>query len=874
MIEYQIRYKDTQRASGDEDNQIKGISITDLGTYGLARDPVTTNVQMGFGSSSVIISANDTVSTYDELVAFFTGSSGRKIRITGGSTDGDYTIIDEPIFTAPVLEPVFIHGNITFHIDAAPVPGTPAVDGIQIEDITTPDIVQLQGSGSPDTLQVIDNDENKFATIKAKQLTIQFIATASVDINTFAKGEDNKWYVESWTNTRDNIDFKGFLITDDLQQPFLPVQGNIVVTLLATDRLGTLKAVQLSDNNKIPPLGKYKISQFLSWILKKTGMSLPIYVVNNIKLGSGSFTTDVQFDLSDVRNVGMNDNITSQRFFYPGQRVRITGSAGNDGTYTVLFSVLFGIRLIYFDATFSAETTPNVTFEDVSSDTHLYDTVYLDAKTFEGNEVGTTINCYDSLDVILRYNCSIELSKGSWWIYRIGEFEGTSVKVAHFEADGTFVDIQTKTYSKSIGRDETIKWIDASGLLRLRRPYSSIKLTFNFENPLELICNTAFLRGDFIENMSQVTEGDAVYDAKKYAVDDWVIGRYNQTSQDPASTTTVQAFTKVLSQNGYEKQRYLAMTASTDADPFAYLRSCPLRVNVNDKFSVSYDFKFSSGTADDNYPMVGIMLFGDNGHRYQWNHGVAPAGLWVDVTALLPDTTLISCALYPFTDNDSKLNFSSFATSVLPCPSAGLIYLYMQPAYVVGAFEAYYNNLNFTYIPFINGSYERYKAQYHQVSQAGSYNATLDDVVYMSDGISYLTKGSMFFFNGTSYFLTQIFYDSFKFPVPSGDDLKPYGEIQAQDVWTQFNREMRIFSGTLRGLDSDVQDSDDLPDGPDLIHQYLLTDSSESTNNKVFLMISCEQDRKSQFSQSTLIEVFDSVEGKTPGTHLFKYLTE
>lgn len=881
MIEYQIKYKDTQRSSGDEDNQIKGISITDLGTYGLAKDPVTTNVTMGFASSAVIINANDTVSTYDELVAFFTGANGRKIRVSGGSTDGDYTIISDPTFTAPVLTPFLIHGTVHFNIDSAPVPGTAAVDGVQFEDITTPDIVQLQGSGSPDVLQIIDNNEDKFTTIRAKQLTAQFIATSSVDVNTFVKGEDNKWYVESWTNTRDNIDFKGFLITDDLQQPFLPVEGNIVCTLLATDRLGTLKNVQLTDDSKVIPQGKWKISQYLSWMLKKTGMSLPIYVVNNIKPGSGSFTTDAQFDLSDVRNVGMNDNITSQRFFYPGQRVRITGSTSNDGTYTVLQNILFGIRLIYFDATFTAETTSNVVFEDVTSDTHLYDEVYLDAKSFEGSEVNTTINCYDGLDLILKDSCFIEQSKGSWWIYRVAEIEGISVKVAHFEADGTFVDIQTKTYSKSIGRTETIKWAEASQLQRFRRAYSHIKETYRYQFPIETVCNFDFSRGDFIANLSDVTIGVDVYNASSYAIECWNNTHSPFTPGQTTPSPSFQAYIKRLFQNGYEKQRFAVLPTTPSGTDF--LESQPIVITQGDKFSVSVDFAWSANAASGSVNLASIMyvtLKGDDDTNWflDVNDPAVKENKWISAGSGATWSPLNGVGMSWGAADVDETAFRTLSAAAAAAPVSGLLrFALISIGSVSGTLDdkdMYYNNFQFNYIPFINGSYQKYTGQTHTVSQVGNYNAIRENEVKMSDSPRNIFKGAMFFFNGTSYFLTKVFYDSFKFPTPTGDDLKPYGEIQSQDVWTQFNREFRIFSGTLRGLDSDVQDSDSLPDGPDLIHQYLLTDSNESTDNKVFLMISYEQDRKSQLTQSTLIEVFDSVEGKTPGDHVFKYLTE
>lgn len=879
MNEFRITYKDTQRASGDENNQIKGISIFD-------NPPLITSIVgsiVVISGTSLIIAPPPIVPTaslgdrtifWQTYVDFFT--VGKTINISGTpSSDGDYPIISITSTTAPAGladDP----GSLSIVIGGS-APGGLGLNDITFTDVSPVTVIPLQGSGSPDRLQIIDNNEDKFTTIRAKQLTIEFIATSSVDINTFAPGEDNRWYVTSWTNTTDNIDFKGYLITDDLQQPFLPVEGNIVVTLLATDRLGTLKDVPLTDDDKKTPQGKWRIAQFLNWMLKKTGMSLNLFVVNNIRHGSKTLTTNAIFQTDGGGNFQILTSATN--FFYTGMQVAVTGTAGNNITFTVKGSGLNVVQITLVNESVSTETVV-ATFTDLS-DGHFYDKIFLDAKTFEGESVGICTNCYDALDIILKDSCFIEQSKGNWWIHRVAEMEGTSVSVAHFDVDGAFVDIQTKTYSKSIGRNETIKWADASSLLRLRRAMGNIVETYKYTYPLETVCNFDFSRGDFISTLSDVVIGADTYNASSYAIECWTNTHSPFTPGQITPPPTFAAYVKRLFQNGYEKQRFIVLpTTSAGTD---FLESQPIIITQGDKFSVSVDFAWNENAASGSVNLASIMyvtLKGDDDTNWflDVNDPAVTENKWLSAGSGATWSPLNGIGMSWDAGDVDETAFRTLSAAAAAAPVSGqLRFALISIGSVSGSLDdkdMYYNNFQFNYIPFINGSYQKYTGQTHTVSQTGDYIAKRENEVKISDSPRNIFKGSMFFNNGTSYLLTQHFYDALKFPAPVDANLKPYGEIQSQDVWTQVNREMRIFSGTLRGIDSDVQDSDDLPDMFDLIHQYLLTDSNQSTDNKVFLMISYEQDRKSQLSQSTLIEVFDSVAGKTPGDHVFKYLTE
>lgn len=140
----------------------------------------------------------------------------------------------------------------------------------------------ITGADDPLHIFVVDNDENKFSPIKALQAEIKFLSTAAINLNSFiGTSEDNRWYVEILLGS--NIVFKGFLILDDMDEDFLDSNTSNVVTLIATDNIGLLKDEALTKFDGTNPRGYYRIITYLAWALGKTGLSLPINVVQNVR---------------------------------------------------------------------------------------------------------------------------------------------------------------------------------------------------------------------------------------------------------------------------------------------------------------------------------------------------------------------------------------------------------------------------------------------------------------------------------------------------------------------------------------------------------------------------------------------------------------
>jgi len=140
-------------------------------------------------------------------------------------------------------------------------------------------IITLEMTDDPVRVIVIDNSEDKFTPIRAKQLAIQIFSSNDISINTFADGGDNRfkaeWYIE------DVLHFVGWLSLGDLRQEFLPDPN--IINLTAVDGLGFLSDIPLTDRDGMVPQNEQLLLDFLLWALYQTGHQLNLKMCFNIR---------------------------------------------------------------------------------------------------------------------------------------------------------------------------------------------------------------------------------------------------------------------------------------------------------------------------------------------------------------------------------------------------------------------------------------------------------------------------------------------------------------------------------------------------------------------------------------------------------------
>lgn len=654
--------------------------------------------------------------------------------------------------------------------------------------------LELDLADLPLTSSVVNNDEDKFTPIRSKQLEIVIFSGHGIDISTFASGGDNRWKVEAAINDTAKIFFTGFLSISDLEQEFQPEPNKIVLT--ATDGLGALHDIPLTDFNGDTPRDDQRLADFLTWALSKTGLSLELWVINNIR------------------------------------------------------------------------------FVDYPND-HFYERGGLLSKTFEA-DIAECEDCWNVIEKILGESCYLTQWKGRWYIQNVDELQTGNVLMASFDTDGTFIEFKAPIADKHkyLGVGLDLSWFgipDSPPNVSLERPYREVKEIYRYELPQEIVDNIDFSRGDWLSPINAGPE------ALAYNLDDWTTGRYVSDSEVGTSSALVTYIYRKF-EDGYEKQRYLVVKSSIENNPSAYVRSNGIYVGEKDKGTISVDFKPTRRHTANNINTFAVMLKGDNGSYYL----LGTTGGWQRQTFGPVPSQYIGIQYSYSGTADIKLDWHTSTLTFLPVPVGGVLYIFFPAADPLWG-EVHYQNLRFDYTPFVNGSYAKYNGQYHSVSQALNTQAKREKQVYMSDAPRPGFKGGIRVYNGASWVPAGLFYNAAVHtggpPVLAAGGRHPYGHIQVFSVWNQYNRIMRKFEGTVDGLQTDLVDSEDLPDVPDLLHTIILMDLSPNTTDgvtrfKYFMMLHYSQDFNYCEFDCFLHEVFDtSIPKDYSSPKVFKYIT-
>jgi hypothetical protein len=609
---------------------------------------------------------------------------------------------------------------------------------VQIEDDEEPQVIELRPSGTPLYIRSLNNSSDKLNPVQGKQAEIQFKTDSNYDITTFSDGGDNRYYVEINTDhasTDITPLFLGYLVLVDCQQPFQPNPN--IVRLIATDHLGLLGEIPWSEDNGNITLGKMRIAEAVALCLKKTGLSLHLNVISNLRHGNGSITDEVAFIAPSVFSILPND------FFYVGQRIRISNSASNDGEYTVIATDLLGALFVEVDGTIVNEaSTPGILIEDISSDQNIWQTCHVDSITHESNP-GERESCLTVLQKILKANgeqlCQWQ---GGWWVRRVDEYDGNDMYWTQFDENGDFTATPLVIpMNKEIGADEDIRFAFADALLSISRPNKYNKRTLNLKTPQELPTNSKFERGAVIDESDPLIQ--------TYQIDSW--GLYKALPNvTPVDNTHF--IRREFNNNTYETSRYAAIGVG-GTDEIYYIESDGFDVQAGDRINPSVDVKWNgqveTSSGFNRRQIFQVRLYANDGTHYTLHGGNSvdePAEwrlnnstwssdngyFYLELDGADDDTIWMPCTFW--TDNSSP-----------DIPKDGYITILLHHVSKPDEFEIHFSNLELEYIPKINDTYIKYSGQYVKISRDDDdYIAKIDEETFYGDPPKPGFKGGLF----------------------------------------------------------------------------------------------------------------------------------
>jgi hypothetical protein len=747
----------------------------------------------------------------------------------------------------------------------------------------TPQLVNLRADGNPFELDVINNDEDKFAPVRAKQATFRFHSTPLFNLGSFAGDDvfDDKYYVTVEVNLAGRFIFKGYLLLDNLEEPHLSPSN--IVTLKATDQLGVLKNKPLVNFDGKNPSGHKRIAEIVAMILRPTGLRLPINVISNLRDDKSFFSGMASFDAA-TNTILLPYN--RDNFWRIGSTYNFKNSVNNNGNQPVTNVVhVVGVSTrITVVGPLINELNVAVIATNITNPGQWWDRVVLNMLLFE-KEVGQCVDPYTALEMLLKEDAFITQEKGEWWVKRIDEYDYQPDYVVRFDENGNFIEEQPGIfYVKNIGKANSMRLVRKLTTDGLNRPNKFIKLTYRYNNPRELPCNVEFVRGDQIAVISP-TE-------KRFTVECWTLKRGIPII--PAVPTSSMYIRRIYNADGYELERYLVLTPQVKAfwspNNYVYAESEEIPMNVKDKFTVSVDWKIPAGITGftNYYPLLRVILKGDDGSAwilgnkefnpstynqddYQWYN---TANWTMNMSA---GTQPINWTLLT-----NETEWQSLSWAAPPIPVGGKIYFWLhelnntnQPA---DDKDIHYANLNFSYSPFIGGTYQKFTGHYNKVTQAGTYNAAVDEEVSIDNAPTRIAKGTLKVWNGIDYVPVGKMYNGSveHAAVPADDHFHAFGYIRAFSVFNQYNRVTTTLRNTsILGLDSDVLDDYNRCDAAGLIHKYTFTDASRLTKDRWFMLVSFNQNWKTCEMKGTFREVLNTAKNKVYGDEFeFKLISD
>lgn len=184
-------------------------------------------------------------------------------------------------------------------------------------------IIQLDGAAKPFILREFNTDEDIYKPLRPQQAEINFISTPTVSIDDFLGNNDIYCLVTFYYggDLGTNVYWSGYLLQDEFQEFW--EDSRHIITLRASENLGSLKTIPLTDNNGNEISGIQYITDYIRYCVKDL-----------VQVGSSKYQT--LWVLNNLFNTYMDDTYPSLDQVYVDPRTFSIGDGEYLDEYTVL----------------------------------------------------------------------------------------------------------------------------------------------------------------------------------------------------------------------------------------------------------------------------------------------------------------------------------------------------------------------------------------------------------------------------------------------------------------------------------------------------------------------------------------------------------
>jgi hypothetical protein len=749
----------------------------------------------------------------------------------------------------------------------------------------------LEGSDQPIILESVDVDDDKTKVIRGRRLTCGFnstdeipgaVTTLANNVDTFSDGDEDDFTVQlNISSGPGTIPFAGNLVLDDNTEAFQPRPNP--VRLFASEGLASLRDVKLRESDGDIPVGHFRLIDYIYLCLNNLGVGIgpTVYIAMNL------------FEKSRYRKLSANFNITAtNKFRIPydqagfltlGDTIEITGSTlGNNGSYTITLITLNPTTSVDITVSTSTFVTETIEVWIFISNNHTFWDIMLNALTFE-TQTNERDDCLTVLNKILdAFGCFITYgdtgTAGGWYIIRWDEYDrittgASTLRFAKFtfSSFAVFNNYELIDVDKIIAHDqdglyEGYRLSMDNAVKRFQRRAHSVLHTYKFEQPNEIPCNSAFLRG---------TVDDDVLPLKTYVPDCWTIMN-GFGSGSTAPTSDLRIWVR-YDDNDNESERYLVLTPSPSSGDNNYAISEGIDISEKDKFEFSFDYSADTDNAIDGPASIfiaAIILYGDDTSVWVLGDNVVSGGPqtpeWkLSNVDLSVNADFAQWFFSATSGSEDYTQFRSYSIEAPPVPTDGQIFICLFAANQLGGIDDFairYNNLNFTYIPFITGAYHRVDGQQVKVTGTNDSKKNIEHEMFVGEPGKKLIKGALKKFDGKNYLLTETWNYYHDNTVLTDSKLAKHIVYQ---WWNQFRKTRTVIETDVQGLGAN-----DVVDIPSMINRWKIIHGDQQ--DKKFMLTSFRNMNFSNCGWNGVFVESSSVDGDRnyDDAFEFKYIQE
>lgn len=739
--------------------------------------------------------------------------------------------------------------------------------------VSPTEIINLEMANQPITIEVVDNDEDKFQNvIRSKRAIINIHSSDSIGIEIFIDGGDHGFFAD--ITLPGHTVLSGYLSVADVEEDFQPDPN--IISLIITDGLGFTEDQELIDFDGNTPDGIYPIGTIIAWALTAgTGFSTSLRAIYNIRDEGASTLTD---DIANTSGAG--------HFFVFNYLDLRTFEDSNPGTRLtcaeVLRRILFGCELSQDNGEWLIKR-----IDEFQSDANLY------IATFDETGISTGWQLKTPENFIKQIGEGLALS----WMNDDARVSADRAlrrlelkrNYEYFTEIPCNIDFERGTGTEPTGAaDETIDYViecwrflregvspvdidtapftGSTGVLRKRFEY-------NYEKERYLVNGVAggfrhYFKSEGIQmaEKSKITIGFQWRSATDTAgvtanvahmrlvgddgnIYDWGLTAGGVSSWSSAKTTSSAVFDTTWqdSISGIDDSEWQSISGTSQPAPVGgtlYIRllndlATPIRHFT--ALTVSYQPLINNSYAKYTGEQNSVEQVGDNIALRQDDLYIGSG----------PDMNVKGAILRRGADVELYSGTANFGTFHDIQMTGDKRNIFQEGQLIVISGSGSGNNLTVRVV-------------------SVSYSVIGDTTTIITDSTFTLEVGATVVISLVNYELPNQFYSAAVLTggVSDPSSLHPFGQLIVFDIWNQYNRVMRKFDGTIDGLNTDLNPVD-------LFYLYSLTDGNANTGVRVFMLLHFNQDlHLCEMSDAMFVEVYSTDHYKQYDGHQFKFLTE